>query len=135
MGKLALAGGAVAEDLEPVAGDLETGAVAQLVEEWFDGAIFEWHDNSTSGADQMVMVTSTSVAANVRMAAVRSVDAVEQPVLHEHIERTKHGCSANSRIAHLQIAKQLIGAEGSLSSLDRIDDRTTRSCDSVPRLL
>jgi hypothetical protein len=130
-----LAGSAVAEDFEPVAGYLKARATTELVQQRFDGTILELHDNATRRTDQVVVVPVTLVTTDVRVTAVGAVNAVEQSVLDEDVERTKDGRSTHPRSGHMQFNQQIVGTERAPGPLHGVDHRAARASDSIPGLL
>jgi hypothetical protein len=78
-----------------VPGYLEVGPAAEFLQQGSHGAVLELDDRATVGADQVVVMRLTRLAAHIRVAAIGAVQAVEHVLLDQDIERAKHRCAAD----------------------------------------
>ncbi|MCO5176563.1 MAG: hypothetical protein M9890_06285 [Thermomicrobiales bacterium] len=90
--RLVSAGGADAEDLKPVTGDLEVGARAERLEHGSDGALVKLDDGSAVGANQMMPMAAVAFDADIAVTSVRPVQSIEKTTSHQHVQ-----CSEDSR--------------------------------------
>jgi hypothetical protein len=133
--RLALADRTTAEDLKPVPVDLEGGSAAKLFEQWLDAAFLELDNDAAVRADQVVVMPIDNATEQVRVAAVRLVQPIQNAVLNEQIERPEDSRATDARLGIRQLLEQLIRREGPFGHLNRIDDSATRTGHPVPGLL
>jgi hypothetical protein len=74
-------------------GDREIGALTELFEQWSDGALIKLNHSATVRADQVMSVLTVSFGADIGVATIRAVKAVEDTTVNQHIERAEDGCS------------------------------------------
>ena len=118
-----------------MSGDREVCLLAEVLQEWRDSAFLELHDDTTVGADQVVMVPIGGGRTDIGMAAIGPMQAIKHSVVDEEIERAEHGGAANSSVISRKLLQQLVGGKRPIRPVDRVHELAARACQTVAGLL
>ena len=118
-----------------MSGDREICLLAELLQEWRDSALFELHNHTAVGADQVVMVPVGGGRTDIGMAAIGTMQAVKYSVVDEKIERAEHGRATNTSVFSRKLLQQLVGGKRPVRSVNRVDELAARACQTMAGLL
>ena len=108
-----MTGGALAEQLEPMLLDLESGAPRRLCRHSVNAAVTNIGGRAALKADEMVMVRR--FARDVGVAAIRKVEPLHKTLFSKKFKETKDGGATDSKTAPLCIVQKLRRREVALA--------------------
>ena len=81
------------------------------------------------------MVPVGDHGADVRVATIRAMQAIENAMLHQQVQSAEDGRTSDTGVLSTQLLEQLVSSEGSVGLVDRFNEFPPRPCQPVPGLL